>query len=53
MSTTWKCTLVISSKVFVALKQKMLHDVTIHDFTDRAQAYFQRQKDEASNFAAG
>ena len=52
MSTTWKCTLVISSKVF-ALKQKMLHDVTIHDFTDGAEAYFQRQKDEASNFAAG
>ena len=38
MST--KCTLVISSTVFIALKQKMLHDVTIHDFTDGPQAYF-------------
>ena len=48
MNTTWKCALVVSGKVFVALKQKMPHDAI-----GGHQAYFHRQKDEASNFAAG
>ena len=37
--------LVISGKVYVALKRKMLHDVTLHDVIGGHRAYIHRKKD--------
>ena len=53
MNNTWKYSLVIGSKVYVAWKRKMLHDII-----GGHQAYIQRNKHlfniyGASNFAAG
>ena len=39
-----KNALVISGKVYVAWKRKMLHDVTLHDVTGGHQAYIHRKK---------
>ena len=41
MNNTWKCTLVIGGKVYVAWKHKMLHDETLHDVIGGHQAYIQ------------
>ena len=48
MKNTCKCALVISGKVYVAWKRKMLDDVV-----GGHQAYIHREIYGASNFAAG
>ena len=45
MNTTWKRALVIGSKVCVAWKHKMLHDVTLHNVFGGHQAYIHSKKD--------
>ena len=55
MNKPSKCGLVIGGKVYVAWKQKMLHDVigghqAIYSKKERKK---ERKKDGASNFAAG
>ena len=49
--------LVISGKVYVARKRKMVYDVALHDVIGGHQAYIQRKKDlfiyDASHFASG
>ena len=49
MNVTLKCALVIGDKVYLAWKQKMLHDVTLHVIGGH-QAYIHRNIYGKSNF---
>ena len=42
MTTTGKCAMVIGGKVYAAWKQKMLHDVTLHDVSAGTKRYIYR-----------
>ena len=52
MNNTWNA-LVISRKVYVAWKRKMLHDVALHDVIGGDQEYIHGEIYGASNFASG